>query len=140
MNFNSESFNKYWTDLYFQLHYPHQEKITHQVIRTMQLIEKTKSTSISDVAEYFHVSHNTASENVKRIIGKGYLMKRKAQSDERKVVLELTEQGREVLERNTSLDRQKLDDVFNRLSSEEKDLIEAAFKLIQERTNDVFGN
>ncbi|MFD3450387.1 MarR family winged helix-turn-helix transcriptional regulator [Microbacteriaceae bacterium 4G12] len=132
MNFDVDTLNKYWTDIYFLLHYPHKEKITHQVIRILQLVEKRENIGINEVSSYLNISHNTASENVKRIIEKGYLMKERDPSDERRVILQLTDAGREVLQRNTSLNKDKLEAIFNTMSYEEKALLEEAFKLLKE--------
>jgi DNA-binding MarR family transcriptional regulator len=140
LDFNVKSLNNYWTDIYFLLHYPHKEKITHQVIRILQLVEKKKNIGINEISSYLNVSHNTASENVKRIIEKNYLIKERDSSDERKVVLKLTNLGREVLQRNTSLDENKLNVIWDSLSSDEKSLVESAFKLLRERAKNVpFG-
>ncbi|TYS57509.1 winged helix-turn-helix transcriptional regulator [Sutcliffiella horikoshii] len=137
MSFNVKELNKYWTDIYFHLHYPHKEKITHQVIRILQLVEKKPNSGINEVACYLDVSHNTASENVKRIIERKYLMKERDPSDERKVVLKLTDVGRDVLQRNTSLDANKLTDIWESMSSAEKSLVESAFKILSERAKNV---
>lgn len=137
MSFNVKQLNEYWTDIYFHLHYSHKEKITHQVIRVLQLIEKKPNIGVNEVACYLNVSHNTASENVKRIMKRSYLMKERDSLDERKVVLKLTDLGREVLQRNTSLDENKLTDIWGNLSSDEKSLVESAFKLLRERAKNV---
>jgi DNA-binding MarR family transcriptional regulator len=137
MNFDVNSLNKYWTDVYFLLHYPHKEKITHQVIRILQLVEKKENVGISDISSYLNISHNTASENVKRIIEKKYLIKKRDTSDERKVVLKLTNEGKEVLQRNTSLDKEKLNKILNNMTSEEKELVESAFRLLKEHAKNV---
>ncbi|MGM0844989.1 MAG: MarR family winged helix-turn-helix transcriptional regulator [Bacillota bacterium] len=127
--------NSYWTDIYYHLHFSHKEKITHQVIRILQHIEKNNGIGIGEVANYLNVSHNTASENVKRIIQKGYLQKQRDSLDERKVTLCLTETGKEVLYRNTSLDELKLKEVLNNLSSEEREVIERGFRTLSEGVN-----
>lgn len=125
--------NQYWTDIYFHLHYPHQEKISHQVIRILQLVEKQENVGVGDIATYLQVSHNTASEHVKRMIEKGFLIKNRDLMDERKVLICLTELGKEVLHRNTSLDEAKLSQVLNSLSDDQKHTIEQALKLLSER-------
>lgn len=125
--------NQYWTDIYYRLHYPHKEKVTHQVIRILQLVKKEESVGINEIAAYIKVSHNTASEHVKRIIEKKYLIKKRDALDERKVVLCLTDWGKEVLHENTSLDEHKLNHILNELSHDEKELIEHAFRILSER-------
>ncbi|MBY6036631.1 MarR family transcriptional regulator [Fictibacillus nanhaiensis] len=125
--------NQYWTDIYFHLHYPHKEKISHQVIRILQLIEKKENVGVNDVAICIQVSHNTASEHVKRMLDKQYLNKRRDSQDERKVVLGLTDLGREVLHQHTSLDEEKLKHILKKMNDEELHLIIKALKLLSER-------
>jgi MarR family transcriptional regulator, organic hydroperoxide resistance regulator len=132
LNTTAALLNQYWTDIYYRLHYPHKEKVTHQVVRILQLVEKQESVGINEIASYLKVSHNTASEHVKRIIEKNYLIKKRDTVDERKVILCLTDCGKEVLHQNTSLDEQKLNDILNELSTDEQRLIEHAFRILSE--------
>lgn len=125
--------NQYWTDIYFHLHYPHKEKISHQVVRILQLVDKQEEIGINEIALHIQVSHNTASEHAKRIIEKGYLLKGRDPLDERKVILYLTDLGKEVLHRNTSLDEEKLEEVLNKLNEDEKNLVEQVLKILSER-------
>lgn len=125
--------NEYWTDIYFHLHYLHKEKISHQVVRILQLVDKQKEVGVSEIASYIQVSHNTASEHVKRMIEKKYLIKTRDPLDERKVILWLTDFGKEVLHRNTSLDEEKLAQVLNQLDNNEKNIVEQALKILSER-------
>ena len=133
MNNNVKELNQYWTDIYFHLHYPHKEKITHQVVRILQLTDKEEEIGVNEIAAYIKVSHNTASEHVKRMMEKNYLTKEKDPLDERRVILRLTDVGRDVLHRNTSLDEEKLEQVMNQLKDNEKELVEQAFKILSER-------
>lgn len=125
--------NEYWTDIYFHLHYLHTEKISHQAIRILQLVEKKEEVGVNEVAAYLQISHNTASEHVKRMVEKTLLNKERDPLDERRVLLHLTKMGKEVVHRNTSLDEEKLDQVMNRLEDEEKEIIEQAFKILSEQ-------
>ncbi|WP_370294572.1 MarR family winged helix-turn-helix transcriptional regulator [Rossellomorea marisflavi] len=125
--------NQHWTDLYFHLHIQHQEKISHQVIRVLQLVEKREEVGVKDVADLHSVTHHTASEHVKRIIEKGYLLKKRNPQDERKVILELTERGREGLFRNTSLDEDKLQAALDLMTPEERATVSEAFRLLSEK-------
>jgi MarR family transcriptional regulator, organic hydroperoxide resistance regulator len=133
MNSKVSLLNQYWTDIYFHLHYPHKEKISHQVIRILQLVDKQKEIGVNEVASYIQVSHNTASEHVKRAIEKKYLIKERDPFDERKVILFLTDAGKEVLHRNTSLDEEKLEDVLKQLDQNEVNIVEQALKILSER-------
>ncbi|WP_137789357.1 MarR family winged helix-turn-helix transcriptional regulator [Bacillus sp. E(2018)] len=130
---SSSKLNQYWTDIYFHLHYPHGEKITHQMVRILQLIDKKERVVVNDVATHLEISHNTASEHVKRMIHKNYIEKKRDHEDERKVILRLTHIGKKVLHENSSLDEQKLNHIFSQMKEDELELIIKAFKLLSER-------
>ncbi|MBD7944106.1 winged helix-turn-helix transcriptional regulator [Psychrobacillus sp. Sa2BUA9] len=132
MSIQVNQLNQYWTDIYFYLHYPHVDKITHQAVRILQLIDKQPNTGINEVAMVLQISHNTASEHVKRLIDKKYIIKEKSGEDHRRVILRLTELGSNVLYRNTSLDDEKLKKIVEQLSKEEQIIIEKAFKTLSE--------
>lgn len=133
MNNKASLLNKYWSDIYFYLHYPHKEKISHQAIRILQIVERYENIGINEIASYIQISQNTCSEHVKRMIEKNYLLKKKNSLDERKVSLELTELGKEILFRNTSLDEEKLNSILNELNDTEKNIIEEGLKILRER-------
>ncbi|GAE37185.1 MarR family winged helix-turn-helix transcriptional regulator [Halalkalibacter akibai] len=130
--------NQNWTDIYHLLHCVHQENISHQAIRLLQHIEKKKETTIGDLATYIDVTHNTASEHIKRLIKKGLVTKERSVEDERKVFVILTEEGREVLNRNTRLDDEKLKKVLENLNSSEIEMIEKAFFLLSQGAKECF--
>ena len=132
MSIQVNQLNLYWTDIYFYLHYPHVDKITHQAVRILQLIDKQPNTGINEVAMVLQISHNTASEHVKRLIEKKYIIKEKSGEDHRRVILRITELGSNVLYRNTSLDDEKLMKIVEQLSKEEQIIIEKAFKTLSE--------
>ncbi len=133
MTGKSVTLNQYWTDIYYHLHYPHEEKVTHQVIRILQHVQKKDNVGINEIAAYLNISHNTASGHVKRMMEKKYLTKQRDPLDERKVILCLTDEGERILYRHTSLDEKKLDHILNSLDHEERVVIETAFKLLSER-------
>ncbi|MFX3673458.1 MAG: MarR family winged helix-turn-helix transcriptional regulator [Paenisporosarcina sp.] len=133
MNSTVNLLNQYWTDIYFHLHYQHKEKISHQVVRILQLVDKQDEIGVKEIASYLNISHNTASEHVKRMMEKTYLIKMRDPQDERKVILCLTDFGKEVLLRNTSLDQEKLVKVLNQMDDSEKKIVEQALKVFSER-------
>ncbi|CAH2714562.1 hypothetical protein BACCIP111895_01734 [Neobacillus rhizosphaerae] len=133
--------NQLWTDIYYQLRYNHKEKITHQSIRIMQVIQKENEVGIKDIAQEIQVSHNTASEHVKRLLEKEYVFKTRSKVDERKVILKLTDEGTSVLHRHSSLDEEKLEHLlFEKMTDEERQSILDAFTLLKERAEDVHNN
>ena len=133
MNNRVNLFNEYWTDIYFHMHYQHKEQISHQVVRILQLVDKQDGIGVKEIASFLNISQNTASEHVKRMCEKNYLLKLRDSQDERKVILCLTDFGKEVLHRNTSLDQEKLVQVLNQMDDSEKKLVEQALKILSER-------
>ncbi|AZN42485.1 MarR family winged helix-turn-helix transcriptional regulator [Paenibacillus albus] len=130
--------NQLWTDIYYNLRYNHEEKITHQNIRILQAIQKEEDVGIKEIAESIQVSHNTASEHVKRLLSKNYVFKTRSSEDERKVILKLTESGSDVLHRHSSLDEDKLNHIlFEQMTDVERQFILDAFTLLKEKAIDV---
>ncbi|SOC39030.1 MarR family winged helix-turn-helix transcriptional regulator [Ureibacillus acetophenoni] len=124
--------NRCFTDIYFQLHPVQNDAISHQSVRILQLVHKKKYIMIRDIAEYLLISHNTASEHVKKLVSSGWLYKERSEEDQRKVYLHLTQSGLSVLKKNTELDEEKLQNALNKLSDEEKMQIVRAFQLLSE--------
>ncbi|WP_433750342.1 MarR family winged helix-turn-helix transcriptional regulator [Falsibacillus pallidus] len=130
MKFKASEINEYWSEIYYHLHYAHTDKVTHQMIRILQHVEKGKEPGVGNIAEWMRLSPNTASEHVKRLIEKKYIEKKKHRDDERRTVLFLTKEGKEVLHRNSKLDEGKLSKILSNLNKEERDLVLSAFELL----------
>lgn len=124
--------NKYFTDIYFNLHPEQEEIISHQSVRILQTVQKKQYVMIRDIAEQLSISHNTASEHVKKLVGNGWLYKERSEEDQRKVYLHLTEIGSAILKKNTELDENKLKAALSRLSANEREKVVEAFQLLSE--------
>ena len=99
--------NTYFTDIYYYLHPTHEQTISHQSIRILQMVQKEDAVTVSFVAEALNISQNTASEHVKKLEKNGWLIKQRSGEDQRKVYLKLTTEGLQVVKRNTELDELK---------------------------------
>ncbi|WP_257348421.1 MarR family winged helix-turn-helix transcriptional regulator [Pseudalkalibacillus decolorationis] len=132
--FSSDELNTFWSDIYFHLRYSYDGKITHQAIRILQLIDREKEITVKDVANHLSISHNTASAHIKRLIAKKLVTKIRDLEDERRVLIELTFEGAQVLKVNTTLDKQKLEVVLESLNEDETATVKSAFKLLSERS------
>ncbi|GEN46176.1 MarR family winged helix-turn-helix transcriptional regulator [Alkalibacillus haloalkaliphilus] len=135
----AKEINKNWTDIYYLLHYKHQENLSHQVIRLLQHIKKIGNCSVSELAELLDVTHNTASEHIKRLTSKGLVVKKRSSNDERRVVISLTDNGELELHKHTHLDESKLNKVLDNLSVEEKNQVEQAFSLLRKEVIKCFS-
>ncbi|ALC91342.1 MarR family transcriptional regulator [Bacillus sp. FJAT-18017] len=127
-----EKINTYFTDIYFNLHPAHEDAISHQSVRILQIVQKKELVAIRDIAEHLSISHNTASEHVKKLVRNGWLNKARNESDQRIVFLRLTEKGLRVLKKNTELDEFKLKVALERLTEDERKQIVEAFRLLSE--------
>ena len=127
-----EHINRYFSDIYFNLHPTQEEVISHQSVRILQMVQKKSFVMIRDIAEHLSISHNTASEHVKKLVGNGWLYKERSDEDQRKVYLHLTEKGLAILKKNTELDESKLDVALSKLSTSEREMIVEAFRILSE--------
>jgi DNA-binding MarR family transcriptional regulator len=112
--------------------------LSHQAIRLLQHIEKSNDITIGVLAKHLKVSQNTASEHTKRLIKKGFVIKKRSNQDERKVFVILSEEGREVLNRHTQLDKKKLKKVLEHLSAHDVEMIQKTFSLLSEESKNCF--
>ncbi|EJS65434.1 MULTISPECIES: MarR family winged helix-turn-helix transcriptional regulator [Bacillus] len=130
--------NQHWESIYYHLRYEYEDNLSHQAIRILQIVSREKDITIGKVAIELSLSHNTASEHVKRLIQKGFIMKERNKQDERVVNLTLTKDGIEVLEKHTLLDKEKIKILESQLSKEEQQLIEKAFSLLAKEAKYAF--
>ncbi|WP_002149034.1 MarR family winged helix-turn-helix transcriptional regulator [Bacillus cereus] len=130
--------NQHWESIYYHLRYEYEDNLSHQAIRILQIVSREKDITIGKVASELGLSNNTASEHIKRLIQKGFIMKERNKQDERVVNLTLTAEGIEALEKHTLLDKEKIKILESQLSKEEQQLIEKAFSLLAKEAKYAF--
>lgn len=124
--------NKYFTDIYYYLHPKLEQIISHQSVRILQIIQKEELVTVRDIADALKISPNTASEHVKKLEYNGWVIKQRLKEDQRKVFLQLTSAGLEVVKQNTELDEVKLQQALLKLSNEEQTQVLKAFRILSE--------
>ncbi|MFJ7646971.1 MarR family winged helix-turn-helix transcriptional regulator [Lysinibacillus sp. NPDC097279] len=127
-----QEINHYFTNIFYHLHTTHEDVISHQSVRILQMIQKEDEVTVRDIAALLNISQNTASEHIKKLERHGWVEKIRATDDQRKVKLFLTDKGQLVLKKNTELDDNKLKQALNLLSEEEQKTILEAFRLLSE--------
>ena len=127
-----DDINRYFTDIYFKLHSAQRGAISHQNVRVLQMVHKQQLVMIRDIAEHLSISHNTASEHVKKLVSNGWLYKERYEKDQRIVYLHLTNLGLKTLKKNTELDEEKLQAALDKLSDKERIQVVKAFQLLSE--------
>ena len=135
-----QQLNELYMNIYHRLRFTYQDKLTHQAVRILQTIRMEEEVHVSRIAAALGVSHNTASEHVKRLIQKGYILKQRDTADERKVYLQLTERGTTSVKQHTELDEEKLGIVMQSLSQEDQETIVAGFRLLEEQARKCFSS
>ncbi|PFE06223.1 transcriptional regulator [Bacillus cereus] len=133
-----KNINQNWETIYYHLRYEYTDNLSHQAIRILQIISRETETTIGKVASELGLSHNTASEHVKRLIQKGFVIKERNKRDERVVNLALTTEGKEALAKHTLLDEEKLKILEAQFSEEEQQLLEKAFSLLAKESKYAF--
>ncbi|MGE7693932.1 MarR family winged helix-turn-helix transcriptional regulator [Lysinibacillus sp. NPDC094177] len=124
--------NNYFTSIFYHLHTTHEDTISHQSVRILQMIQKEDEVTVRDIAELLNISQNTASEHIKKLERNGWVTKERAIDDQRKVHLHLTAEGLHILKKNSELDDVKLQHALNQLSEEQQQTILQAFRLLSE--------
>lgn len=127
-----QELNHYFTNIFYHLHTTHEDVISHQSVRILQMIEKEDEVTVRDIAALLNISQNTASEHIKKLEQHGWIQKMRATDDQRKVQLFLTNEGQLVLKKNTELDETKLKQALLRLSEKEQQDVLQAFRLLSE--------
>ncbi|MGK7346357.1 MAG: MarR family winged helix-turn-helix transcriptional regulator [Candidatus Nitrospinota bacterium M3_3B_026] len=79
--------------------------------------------SISDLAKNVHLSHATVTDILNRLEKRGLVARKKNGADKRKVVVEVTGAGREIIKNKPPLLQEKFVARLDRLEGEEKDLL-----------------
>ncbi|QGG51492.1 MarR family winged helix-turn-helix transcriptional regulator [Lysinibacillus pakistanensis] len=127
-----QDMNNYFTTIYYHLHTTHEDVISHQSVRILQMIQKEDEVTVRDIAGLLNISQNTASEHIKKLERNGWVKKERAVDDQRKVMLHLTAEGLVIVKKNTELDAHKLQHALHQLLEEERQTILQAFRLLSE--------
>jgi DNA-binding MarR family transcriptional regulator len=90
------------------------DELTMSQYQLLRLVSCTDPGRISDVATFLRVTKPAASKAVKRLVGRGLLV-RMASEDRRASRLGLTDEGRELLHRYETVHEQVLENLFDDL-------------------------
>lgn len=75
----------------------------HQVLLTVKGLPDEKKATIGEIAERLQIQHHSAVELIDRLVERGLVERQRDESDLRRVLVHLTLQGEEVLERLSTL-------------------------------------
>jgi DNA-binding MarR family transcriptional regulator len=98
--------------------------LSHRAIRVLQFVAfRATPPRVDEIARFLGCAASTASELIKRLQKKELLVRRRSESDERVVEIELSEAGRTALTEHTSLDPALLDSGLLALADEERETL-----------------
>lgn len=75
----------------------------HQVLLTVKGLPEEKKATIGEIAERLQIQHHSTVELIDRLVERGLVERQRDESDLRRVLVHLTPQGEEVLERLSTL-------------------------------------
>lgn len=96
-------------------------RLTLLQLKALIFIEKKESARMKEIAENFHVEMPTATSLVNKLCATGLARRKADKSDRRIVKLELTSEGKELLEQAKSAYKKKIDKTLSYLSTAEKE-------------------
>jgi DNA-binding MarR family transcriptional regulator len=74
----------------------------HQLLLALKGLPERAEPTVSELAERLQIKHHSAVELIDRLAGRGFVRRRRARDDRRKVLVEITSEGEKVL-RNLSV-------------------------------------
>lgn len=110
-----------WAELYNRARYPYALDLSHLSVRALYFIGTSPTPPrVDDLRQYLDRSMANTSDIVSRLRQRGLVNKRRSSEDERVVLLELSEGGREALRQHSMLDPEQLGPLVDKLSASER--------------------
>lgn len=110
-----------WAELYNRTRYPYILDLSHQAVRALYFIGSSPTPpKVDDLRRYLDKSMANTSDIVNRLKDRGLVDKRRSSEDERVVLLELSEGGREALRQHTLIDPKQLGPHADKLNASER--------------------
>lgn len=124
------------SSIYFHCHPKFQVELSHQAVRTLQLVQMEGPVSVQQIAEHLGCAQNTASEIVRRLREKGFVEKNRREGDERVVEVTLTEAGDKTVLEHTGLDVERLAKNLSQVAEVERERFEQILTRLLEIVSD----
>ena len=98
---------------------------------------KHRSHSLSELAEHQAVSLPTMSNSIKILEERGWASRQRSETDRRKLMIEITPQGHEVLEQVQQQMVQRVTEIIDPLSDDQQTLISNSLNILRDTFMDV---
>lgn len=80
----------------------------HQLLLALKGLPAGRKATISELAERLQLRHHSTVELVDRLVERGLIKRRRDEADQRRIIIQLTSQGEQVLRRLSLLHRHEL--------------------------------
>lgn len=108
------------------------EEMSVPQFRTLAFLDCNPGASLSELAEHLGVTRATASANTERLVQRNFVHRCDHPEERRRVVLKLTEAGKQHLQETRQQSRAYIADLLNSLTEEEVALIEEGLTLLKQ--------
>ena len=107
------------------------ESLSIPQLRSLAFINRNPGTSLSEVAEHLGVTCATASTTIERLVQRDLVQRTDHPQERRRVVLNLTQQGKLLLKQSQEITRTHIADILEGLTAEEIAHIEEGLTLLK---------
>ncbi|MBD2434697.1 MULTISPECIES: MarR family winged helix-turn-helix transcriptional regulator [Fischerella] len=100
-------------------------------LRSLAFLKRNPGASLSEVAEHLGVTCATASTTIERLVQRNLVQRTDHPQERRRVVLNLTEEGKQLLEESQQKTRAHIADILDGLTPEQVSQIEEGLTLLK---------
>jgi DNA-binding MarR family transcriptional regulator len=99
--------------------------------RTLVFVNRNPGSALSPLAEHLGLTLPSTSKMVDLLVLRGYLDRQSSQRDRRKITLQITTQGKSILDASFQATQRKLQTLFEKLSQSEQESILASLQILR---------
>lgn len=107
-------------------------KLSMKEVHAIEAISRTKDKTMSNVAKTLRITVGSLTICIDRLVSKGYVKRVNDEFDRRKVLIELTTKGEEVLAIHNQFHENMLKDVVNDLSLEDNEVLIKSLETVKD--------
>jgi DNA-binding MarR family transcriptional regulator len=100
-------------------------------LRTLAFLKRNPGASLSELAEHLGVTCATASTTIERLVQRNFVLRADHPTERRRVVLNITDEGKQHFEQTQSETRTHISDLLQDLTKEEIKQIEQGLTLLK---------
>jgi DNA-binding MarR family transcriptional regulator len=91
-------------------------KLSMNEIHVLEAIEKVQESSMTNVAKQLHITVGSLTTAINTLYQKNYVIRARDVNDRRKVLIQLTDQARQVLKKHDLFHEKMIDSIFSELN------------------------